>query len=155
LEEVPTGSGDDAERTNYDWTVTNAADAADGLRTGRYAAVVTIPQNFSSAATSTAGDAADAEQAVVDVEVSRGAAANDPAFARAVVQAAINALNTQLTQTFLDNVFVGFTTMGEQFATIADASDQLADGTHELADGLAQVSEGATELDSGVQELDR
>lgn len=154
LEDVPGASGEDADRRNYDWSVTNAEDAADGLRTGRYAAVVTIPENFSAAATSTAGDADQAEQAVVDVQVSSGATA-DPAFARSVVQAAINALNTDLTETFLDNVFVGFTTMGKQFATIADAADQLADGTHELSGGLDEVSSGATELDKGMQQLDK
>src|SRR5699024_6149373 len=154
LEEVP-GTAGDPDRTNYDWQVTNAEDAADGLRTGRYAAVVTIPENFSSAATSTAGDADEAEQAVVDVEVSPAASTADTAFARSVVQAAIDALNTDLTQTFLDNVFVGFTTMGKQFATIADASEQLADGTHELAGGLGEVSDGAAELDKGMQQLDR
>ena len=155
LKDVPGAATDDPERTNYDWKVTNADDADEGLRTGRYAAVVTIPKNFSKAATSTAGDADEAEQAVVDVQVSPGASTTDPAFARSVVQAAINTLNTDLTETFLDNVFVGFTTMGKQFATIADASDQLSDGTHELANGLGEVSSGAKELDSGMQELDK
>lgn len=139
---------------NYDWVVTNASDAADGIASGRYAAVVTIPKNFSAAATSTAGAVADMKQAVVDVTVSARASAVDPALARSVVQAAIDTLNNELATTYLDNVYVGFATMGKQFATVADASSQLADGTHELAGGIAQTSAGATQLSNGLSQLD-
>ncbi|HIT77157.1 MAG TPA: YhgE/Pip family protein, partial [Candidatus Avipropionibacterium avicola] len=150
LTNVP-GLGEDA--TNYDWQVTNAEEAAEGLRTGRYAAVVTIPENFSEAATSTA-DADKAEQALVDIEISPRASSVDPSLARTVVQAAIDTLNTELTETFLDNIFVGFSTMGEQFKTISDASEQLADGTHELANGIDELDDGVSELADGTEQLD-
>jgi len=140
---------------NYKWVVTNADDAAAGIQSGRYAAVVTIPKNFSAAATSTAGDVEDMKQAVVDVEVSARASAVDPALARSVVQAAIDTLNNDLAKTYLDNVYVGFSTMGEQFATVADAADKLADGTHQLAEGIGQTETGAGQLSAGLSELDK
>src|SRR4051794_25564717 len=37
----------DAAAQNFDWVLTDAADAASGLKSGQYAAVVTIPKNFS------------------------------------------------------------------------------------------------------------
>ena len=40
------------EEENFRWTLTDNADAADGLAAGRYAAVVTIPADFSARATS-------------------------------------------------------------------------------------------------------
>lgn len=145
--------GTDDEIINYDWAVTNADDAAEGLKSGKYAAVVTIPENFSEAATSTA-DAAEAEQALVDIEVSPRASSVDPTFARTVVQVAIDTMSDELTETFLDNIFVGFTTMGEQFQTISDASSQLADGTSELADGVDELDDGVKELADGAGQLD-
>lgn len=150
LDQAP---GSDEEIINYDWSVTNPDDAAEGLKSGKYAAVVTIPENFSSAATSTA-DAAEAEQALVNIEVSPRASSVDPTFARTVVQAAIDTMNAELTETFLDNIFVGFSTMGEQFQTISDASSQLADGTGALADGVDGMNDGVKELADGVQQLD-
>ena len=45
--------GSDDIASNLDWTISNADDAADGLADGTYQAVVTIPENFSAAATST------------------------------------------------------------------------------------------------------
>ncbi len=150
LDRAPGAAG---EITNYDWAVTNVEDAAEGLKSGKYAAVVTIPENFSTAATSTA-DAAEAEQALVNIEVSPRASSVDPTFARTVVQAAIDTMNAELTETFLDNVFVGFSTMGEQFQTISDASSQLADGTGELADGVDGLNDGVKELADGVKQLD-
>ena len=44
--------GSDDLPSNLDWTISNTADAAAGLANGTYDAVITIPENFSAAATS-------------------------------------------------------------------------------------------------------
>ena len=46
--------GSDEIASNLDLDISNADDAAEGLADGTYQAVVTIPENFSAAATSTA-----------------------------------------------------------------------------------------------------
>lgn len=46
--------GSDEIASNLNWTLSNPDDAAAGLADGTYQAVVTIPENFSAAATSTA-----------------------------------------------------------------------------------------------------
>src|SRR5690606_32349169 len=46
--------GSDELDSNLTWTISNDDDAAAGLADGTYNAVVTIPSNFSAAATSTA-----------------------------------------------------------------------------------------------------
>src|SRR5690606_23179506 len=61
--------GDEID-TNYNWVMTDETGARTGLDDGTYVAVITIPAGFSAAATSFAGDAANAEQAVIDVELS-------------------------------------------------------------------------------------
>ena len=134
----------DSERDqNFTWVLADAGHAESGLRSGRYAAVVTIPAGFSAAATSFGGSPDDARQATIDVRTSPTAGLADSALGQSVAQAAAQALNRTLTQTYLENVYLGFGEMGTQFRTVADAASQLADGNEKLADGLARASSGA------------
>lgn len=135
---------------NFTWVLADATHASDGLKSGRYAAVVTIPENFSKAATSYAGAAADAEQATIDVATSPVAGIADTALGQSVAQAAAIALNQTLTQGYLDKVYVGFNDTGKQFQTVADAATKLSDGTTQLSDGLAQAAPGAKQLADGL-----
>ena len=64
---------------NFTWVLADASHASDGLKSGRYAAVVTIPENFSAAATSYAGTASAAQQATIEVSTSPVAGIADTA----------------------------------------------------------------------------
>ena len=55
------GLVDSDEDRNFSWVLTDGADATEGLASGRYAAVVRIPSDFSARATSFAEN--EAEQA--------------------------------------------------------------------------------------------
>ncbi|WP_435738122.1 YhgE/Pip family protein [Cellulosimicrobium sp. PMB13] len=150
-----------AGTTNYDWVVTDSADASTGLADGTYAAVVTIPENFSAAATSFGGDdPSAATQATLSVETAPGGRAVDEALARIVTTTATTVLGQTLTENYVDGVLVGFTTLNEQLGEAADGATQLADGASDandgavqLADGAGQVATGADQLASGVGEL--
>jgi putative membrane protein len=150
-----------AGTTNYDWVVTDSADASAGLADGTYAAVVTIPENFSAAATSFSGDdPSAATQATLSVETAPGGRVVDEALARIVTTTASTVLGQTLTENYVDGVLVGFTTLNEQLGEAADGATQLADGASDandgaaqLADGAGQVATGAGELASGVGEL--
>ena len=107
---------------NFTWVLADAKHAEAGLRSGRYAAVVTIPENFSAAATSF-GSPDSAKQATIDVRTSPIAGLADTALGQSVAQAAAEALNRTLTQTYLENVYIGFGEMGKQFQTVADADE--------------------------------
>lgn len=145
--------GSDDEDTNYTWEITDADGASDGLKDGTYAAVVTIPENFSEAATSTAGDADKAEQAVINVTTSDRARLIDDAISQAVTTTAADVLGTNLTTNYLDNVFLGFNTLHDQLGTAADGASDLADGTTELSDGMSQAADGASELADNSDDL--
>ncbi len=142
-------------QTNFDWVLTDAADASAGLEAGTYAAVVTIPKTFSARATSfSTTDAAKIRPATLEVQTSEVSGITDPVVGQAITAAATKALNTTLTQQYLDGIYVGFNDLGKQFATVADASDELADGTEQLATGLDGVDTGATGLAEGLTQLD-
>lgn len=138
---------------NYDWVVTDEADATAGLADGTYAAVVTIPENFSAAATSFASGDGHAEQATVAIASPPGATAVDQTVAATVTTTATRVLGSQLTSTYVENVLVGFSTLSEQLGDAADGATQLADGVGQLADGTGQLATGADGLAGGVTQL--
>ncbi|MDN4596577.1 YhgE/Pip domain-containing protein [Leifsonia virtsii] len=150
----------DSKHDNFTWVLTDQKDASKGLASGEYVSVVTIPENFSKAATSTAGAPSDATQATIDVRTSNESKLVDPAISQAVTTTATSVLNKQLTSTYIENVYVGFNTLGEQLGKAATGADQLASGltqlasgTHQLADGAAPLASGASSLATGVSQL--
>jgi putative membrane protein len=152
---VDGGTGNDKSTTNFAWVLTDAEDASSGLGSGRYAAVVTIPKDFSARATSYSDQSGDtAEQAVIDVQTSAVSGVSDPVVGQAITAAATRALNSELTEQYVKNVFVGFNDTQKQFTKVADAAGQLDDGTRQLADGLDQTSTGTTQLSDGLNQLD-
>ena len=150
-----TGDGDaKAADTNFSWVLTDADDARSGLDSGRYAAVVTIPKDFSARATSYSDQSGDtAEQAVLDVQTSAVSGVTDPVVGQAIASTATRVLNSTLTEQYVQNVFVGFNDTKKQFDKVADAASQLDDGTKQLADGLDQTSDGTTQLSDGLDQL--
>ncbi|MET3508994.1 YhgE/Pip domain-containing protein [Plantibacter flavus] len=158
--QLSAGLVDGDQKTNYTWVITDASDAKAGLADGSYTAVVTIPENFSKAATSFSGDAADAERARLDVTTSDRSKLVDDAISQTITQTAASLLGRQLTTTYLENVYVGFNTLHDQLGEAADGAKQLstgglslAQGAQQLANGTTQLATGATQLSSGATQL--
>ncbi|AHH95693.1 YhgE/Pip family protein [Kutzneria albida] len=139
--------------SGYDWVLTDSADAGSGLSGGRYSAVVTIPKTFSKQATSTGGKPLEAEQATLRVETSKSGGLVDPVASKQIANATLGALNQQVVQTYLDNIYLGFTTVHGQLGKAADGASQLSEGTGQLVVGLGKLSSGAGELASGTGKL--
>lgn len=145
----------DPEReNNLTWTNTDAETAAEGLRTGRFATVVTIPESFSAAATSLAAQDPDlARHATLDITTSPSGGVVDPTVGQAVAAAVTSALNTQLVETFVDNIYVGFSDMKDQLGNAVDGAGELAGGADELHAGVGKAAAGAAELSAGLGRL--
>ncbi len=151
--------GEDGKQ-NFTWAMTNDELAAEGLRDGTYAAVVTIPPEFSAAATSTVDPDGEATKALIEVTFSPRTRLADEAMTNTIIRAALASLGHDLTGTFLDNIFLGFNTLGDELGvaaegarSLADGARELASGVHELADGTNQVADGANQLAAGTREL--
>ncbi|MFZ4895549.1 YhgE/Pip family protein [Plantibacter sp. Mn2098] len=165
--QLSAGLVDGDTKTNYTWVITDEKDAKAGLKSGEYTAVVTIPKNFSAAATSFSGKAADAEKARIDVTSSDKSKLVDDAITQTITSTAASVMGRQLTTTYLDNVYIGFNTLNDQLGeaasgaaklaeggvSLADASRQLADGTTKLAGGASDLSSGAAQLADGTGQL--
>jgi len=140
-----------ASDASYDWEISDASTAADGLADGTYAAVITIPEDFSAAATSFSGDdPAKAVQATIDVATAPDGRVLDDALAQVVAQTATGVLGSTLTETYVDNVLVGFSTLSEELGKAADGAGQLADGASEAGKGAEQLADGAHQTTLGV-----
>ncbi|MEV8024006.1 YhgE/Pip domain-containing protein [Microbacterium sp. NPDC080220] len=144
--------GSDDLDSNLTWTISNEDDATEGLEDGTYDAIVTIPENFSAAATSTAPGGTP-ERATIELTPSPDARIVDDAITNQVTSTAASVLGEQLTTTYLENVFLGFTTLNEQLGKAADGATQLADGATSAADGAAQLADGATTAADGGYSL--
>ncbi|MCR2810831.1 MULTISPECIES: YhgE/Pip family protein [unclassified Microbacterium] len=144
--------GSDEIASNLDWTISNAEDAAAGLADGTYQAVVTIPANFSAAATSTAPGGTP-EQATIEVTTPPDSKVVDDAITAQVTSAAASIMGQELSQVYLENVFLGFTTLGDQLGEAADGAAQLADGAAQAASGAAQLPAGIGQLGDGASQL--
>ncbi|MFI2104995.1 YhgE/Pip family protein [Isoptericola sp. NPDC019693] len=141
------------DATNFDWTITDEESAADGLANGTYAAVVTIPEGFSAAATSYGNDdPSEARQATIDVSTPPGGRVADDALARVVAATATSVMSSTLTETYVDNVLVGFNDLSDGIGEAQDGATQLADGAGDAADGADQLADGAGQLADGADE---
>ncbi|MRH27854.1 DUF3533 domain-containing protein [Microbacterium sp. SYP-A9085] len=149
--------GSDAVPSNLDWTISNARDAKAGLADGTYQAVVTIPEGFSAAAVSPgkelAGTDVPAQQATIHVQTAPDARVIDDAITAQVTQAAASVLGSSLSSTTLQNVFVSFTTLGDQLGTAADGAATWADGARTTADGARSLADGVRQLSTGAGSL--
>ncbi|MEJ3750723.1 YhgE/Pip family protein [Actinomycetes bacterium KLBMP 9797] len=138
----------------YTWVLTDADDASDGLDDGSYAAVVTIPSDFSARATSTAtAKPLAATQAVLDIRTSSTAGVADPSLSEHVALAAQQALDQQVVETYVDNVYVGFNRIHRQIGEAAAGARQLATGTGRLVPGGQKVAAGAGQLSTAAAQL--
>lgn len=144
--------GSDDIASNIDWTISNAEDAAQGLADGTYAAVVTIPENFSAAATSTRPGETP-EKATIEVTTPPDSLIVDDAITAQITTTAATLTGQQLSTAYLENVLLGFTTLGDQLGEAADGADQLADGMRQSGTGAAELATGLEQLGSGAGEL--
>lgn len=149
--------GTGAKDENLTWVVSNEKDAAAGLKDGTYQAVVRIPKDFSAAAVSGGSaiqdPAASAEQATISVTTAPQARAADGLIANQIAATAAATMGTTISKSTLQNVLVGFSTLGDKIGQAADGADQLANGAKSAATGAAALPDGATKLADGAGQL--
>ncbi|MFS0892820.1 YhgE/Pip domain-containing protein [Microbacterium sp. 179-I 3D3 NHS] len=149
--------GSDDLDSNLTWVISNEEDAADGLADGTYQAVITIPEDFSAAATSAGQAISDGggsvEQATIRVTTPDDGLVADDLITSQIANVAASSMGTMLSEATTDNILVGFTTIGDQIGEAADGAVQLAEGARDAATGAAAIPEGATQLASGASQL--
>lgn len=135
----------------FDWVITDDAVAKQGLESGDYVAVVTIPDDFSAAYISSSG--ADPQQATITVETDGSHSYMAAILALALTQDLTSGVSTQLTQQFVDGLLVGYTELGEGLGALATGSSELTVGLQELSTLTKELPVLTKELASGAHLL--
>jgi putative membrane protein len=142
----------------FTWNVTNADTASGGLKSGQYAAVVTIPSNFSESYVSLSSTSP--VQAELQVQTNGANSYVTEMLASALSTNLQAALSTQATKQFVTTTLGAFTTLNAsigQAATaageLAGGADKLSAGAGQLSTGLSQAAAGGAELNTGAQAL--
>ncbi|MGO2745585.1 YhgE/Pip domain-containing protein [Microbacterium sp.] len=149
--------GSDDMDSNLMWVISNEKDAATGLADGDYQAVITIPSEFSAAATSAgqkiSSGSGTPEQATIQVTTPDDGLVADDLITSQIASVAASSMGTMLSEATMENVLVGFTTIGDQIGEAATGADELANGARSAADGAAELPDGATKLADGAGQL--
>ncbi|MFF7291592.1 YhgE/Pip family protein [Microbacterium sp. NPDC008134] len=149
--------GSDDLDSNLTWVISNEDDAAEGLASGDYQAVITIPEDFSSAATSAGRTISEGEgtpeKATIEVTTPDDGLVADDLITGQIANVAASTLGTTLSEATTENILVGFTTIGDQIGEAASGALELANGARDAATGAAAIPDGATQLASGAGEL--
>ncbi|MET0789735.1 MAG: YhgE/Pip domain-containing protein [Cellulomonas sp.] len=142
-----------------DWVVTDAADAAAGVRDGDYYFAVTVPTDFSADLVSAGGD--DPTAAQIDVTYNDANSFIGTTLGRSAMDHVRAAVAATAGEEAVDQVLVGLGTARDGMLRAADgaislrdASTQLGDGAQQVADGAADARDGASALASGAASLD-
>jgi putative membrane protein len=144
--------------TPLSWQLMDADDAAAGLQDGSFYGVLTIPQDFSAAITSTSGTTP--QQAKLQLVTDDSASAAVAALAQLTVDQAALTLGQQVTSSYVDQLLQSMTSIHNSLSssassaqTLASSSDELASSSQQLADSTGQVASGADSLDQGSSSL--
>jgi putative membrane protein len=142
-----------------DWVVTDAADAAAGVRDGDYYFAVTIPTDFSTDLVSAGGDSPTAAQ--IDVTYNDANSFIGTTLGRSAMDHVRDAVAATAGEQAVDQVLVGLGSARDGMlqaadgaVSLRDASTQLNDGAQQVADGAANARDGASQLASGASALD-
>jgi putative membrane protein len=160
---VPVTAGRDLVTTlvdghKLDWTVTNAADAAAGVKDGDYYFSVTIPKDFSASAVSAGTDSPLSATVQVDYNDSNSFLATTMGK-QAMVQLR-DAVATEIGDQTVNALLVGVDQAGDGIRSAADGAGRLfnglttaSTGADTLLVGLDALANGAITLDGGAVRL--
>lgn len=135
----------------FNWTITNDATAKAGLDSGEFVAMVTIPEDFSASYISSSSDAP--VQATLEVQTDGSHSYMAAILALALTQDLTSSLSSQLTQTFVDNLLVGYSELSTGLGELAYGSEELTLGLGELAKLTKSLPSLTKELNSGAHAL--
>ncbi|MGA1836777.1 YhgE/Pip family protein [Herbiconiux sp. 11R-BC] len=132
----------------FTWNVTDADTASSGLKSGHFAAVVTIPENFSASYVSISGS--NPVQAQLQVQTNGANSYVTEMLASALSTNLQAAMSTQVTKQFVTSSLGAFSTLHDQIGQAASGAQQLATGAGQLSTGAAQLASGAGQLSTGI-----
>ncbi|MFW8622706.1 YhgE/Pip family protein [Corynebacterium glutamicum] len=154
------------EQDNIKFIEVSAEEAREGINDGTYYFGIEIPKNFSDSIASVTSDSPAPATVNAVFNNSNGFIAS--MLGNQVVNTVVETMDTEFGVRIVDNMLVGFSTLGDGMNQAAegattlsdgvgsadDGAVQLADGAVTLRDGIASANEGAQSLADGASQLD-
>ncbi|HET9655301.1 MAG TPA: YhgE/Pip domain-containing protein [Kineosporiaceae bacterium] len=125
----------------FDWHFTDATDAREGLKTGRYQIVIRVPAAFSADLAS--GSTTTPRRAVMTMNVDDGNGYLIEIIARTAKDEITQKVDQAATTAYFESVY-------GQLEQLRNGLAQARDGAVQLRDGLARETTGARQLASGL-----
>ncbi|MGV9800123.1 YhgE/Pip family protein [Mycobacterium sp. NPDC003449] len=126
----------------------SAAEAADGVASGKYYFSITLPSDFSAAITSPAGGSP--EQATLRFTFNDANNYLGSIIGQNAAREVINQVNSRVGERTIGTVLTGLTDAGAGLKQAAGGARQLADGTTAANDGAHRLASGADALTAGL-----
>ncbi|QHC21629.1 YhgE/Pip domain-containing protein [Streptomyces sp. GS7] len=143
----------------FDWRHVDAKEAARGVENGSYFLSLSIPQDFSRKIASSSGS--HPETGLLKVRTNDANNYIVGQISRTVFSEVRSAASEKSSRTFLDKIFVSFSTLHGKTEQAADGADRLKNGIGQakegagrLADGLGTAKNGSGRLVGGLGDLD-
>ncbi|MGV4924304.1 YhgE/Pip domain-containing protein [Streptomyces sp. BHT-5-2] len=143
----------------FDWHQVDAEEAGRGVEDGTYFLSLSIPRDFSRRLASSSGD--HPETGALKVRTNDANNYIVGQISRTVFSEVRAAASAKASRTFLDKIFVSFSTLHGKTEQAADGADRLKDGIGQaedgagrLADGLGTAKNGSARLAGGLGDLD-
>jgi len=138
----------------FTWVTCDQPSAAQRLSDGTYAAVVTIPADFSRTVAAIRSDpTGDAPKATLDVATNDSSGPTLGVVARAITTAIGTSTAQGITATYVDDVLVKVTNARDALAAGASQAASIADDGTDIADDAAGTGVTAGSVTTGLRQL--
>ncbi|MFG2886095.1 YhgE/Pip family protein [Streptomyces sp. NPDC048297] len=144
----------------FEWHEVSDAEARRGVEDGTYYLSLTMPADFSARIASSSGDSPRTGALQVRTNDANNYIVGQ--ISRTVFSEVRSAASTKASRTFLDKIFVSFSSIHDKTVTAAKGADRLKGGigkaekgSKDLADGLKDAKKGSGKLSKGLKKLDK
>ena len=135
----------------FDWTITNAEDAAAALDAGEVYAVLTVPSNFSTSILSLSS--ATPQQADISIRTDDSHSYLTGSVAQVVGQTMTDTFGKTITAQYIGGIYASLGDLGTSLGTAAEGATQLSTGATSLSSGLGEYTAGVGSLAGGLGDL--
>ncbi|MGA3525175.1 YhgE/Pip family protein [Melissospora conviva] len=143
------------ERRIFGWRTTDAADATEGLESGRYHLVFRIPADFSATVSSASDSGTTARQGQLQLISDDATNYLSGQLARTAFGEIRAAAAESASSRFFSAMLLGFTDLKTQTGEAADGAARIADGNAEASQGAGDLYDGSGRLVGGLGEAYR
>lgn len=141
--------------SNFGWSEMSAERAKEKLASGDIYAILTVPENFSTNAASVGNeDPESADVATLSIETNDGANLIVGSISATIGSTIADTLAQQVSEAYLKNIYLGFTTIHANLQQASDGSAELESGAQQAATGSETLLVGLTDLNDGAIQLD-